>query len=139
MVWLDSIPRMADLLRDCRVIAVVGLSPREDRPSFRVARYLQQAGFHIIPVNPGQREILGETCYPDLRSIPLAVDLVDVFRRAGETPAIAREAVAIGARVLWLQQGIVSEEAERIAREGGLAVVMDRCLMVEHMQVTDSR
>jgi len=126
---------MQDLLRDCHVIAVVGLSPKADRPSFRVARYLQQAGFDIVPVNPGQSEILGRPCYPDLRSIPGPVDLVDVFRRAEETPPIARDAVAIGARGLWLQQGIVSEEAERIAREGGLAVVMDRCLMVEHQRL----
>ncbi len=132
MVHLDSLRTIRDLLRDCHVVAVVGLSPKEDRPSYRVARYLLQAGFAIVPVNPGQQEILGQRCFPDLRSIPGPVDLVDVFRRAEETPPIARDAVAIGARGLWLQQGIISAEAARIAREGGLAVVMDRCLMVEH-------
>ena len=100
--------------------------------SYEVAAYLQTHGYRILPVNPNASEILGEPCYPDLRSIPGTVDLVDVFRRPGATPPIAEEAVAIGAKAFWLQIGIVHEEAASIARAAGLAVVMDRCTMVEH-------
>jgi predicted CoA-binding protein len=101
-----------------------------------VARYLQQAGYTIIPVNPGQTEILGEKCYPDLLSIPGAVDVVDIFRRADQVEPIARDAVAIGAKVLWMQQGIVNEQAAGIAEQAGLTVIMDRCIKVDHMQFT---
>ncbi|MEO5365042.1 MAG: CoA-binding protein [Magnetococcus sp. WYHC-3] len=128
-------PRMlVPLLRSARTIAVVGLSPKEDRPSFRVAAYLQQVGYRIVPVRPGSSQILGETCYPSLRDLPadLKVDIVDVFRKAEETPPVARDAVAIGARVLWLQSGIVSDEAMAIATAAGLTGIQDHCLMVEH-------
>jgi predicted CoA-binding protein len=118
------------LLGDVHTIAVVGLSSKPNRPSFEVARYLQEHGYRIVPVNPRETEVLGERAYPTLADIPdeTRVDVVDVFRRAEETPAVARDAVAIGARVLWLQEGIVSEEAARIATEGGLEVIMGVCI-----------
>jgi predicted CoA-binding protein len=118
------------LLGDARTIAVVGLSSRPDRPSYDVAAYLQRKGYRIVPVNPNETEVLGERAYASLRDIPsdIRVDVVDVFRRAEHTPEIARDAVAIGASALWLQQGIVSDEAYRIASEAGLDVVMGLCI-----------
>ena len=111
------------LLGDARTIAVVGLSSKPERPSLSVAAYLQDHGYRIVPVNPRETEVLGEHAYPSLR-----VDVVDVFRRADETPDVARDAVAIGAKVLWLQEGIVNEEAYRIASEAGLEVIMGVCI-----------
>ena len=113
-----------------RVVAVVGLSSRPGRPAFEIASYLQQHGYRIVPVNPNETEVLGERAYASLLDIPddLRVDVVDVFRRAEHTPEVARQAVEIGARVLWLQEGIVSEEAARIATEGGLGVIMGVCI-----------
>jgi uncharacterized protein len=121
---------LRSLLGSARVIAVVGLSSRPDRPSLDVAGYLQEHGYRIVPVNPNETEVLGERAYPTLTDIPgdVAVDVVDVFRRAEDTPEIAREAVAIGAKVLWLQEGIVNDEAYRIASEGGLEVIMGVCI-----------
>jgi uncharacterized protein len=118
------------LLGEAHTIAVVGLSSKEGRPSFSVARYLQTHGYRIVPVNPRETEVLGEPAYPSLRDIPedLSVDVVDVFRRAEETPEVARDAVAIGAKVLWLQEGIVNEEAFRIADAAGLDVIMGVCI-----------
>ena len=127
------------LLEDRPVIALVGASPRPHRPSHQVMAALLDQGYEVIPVNPGVREVLGRTCYPGLRELPRRVDLVDVFRRADETPAIARDAVAIGAQALWLQLGVVNEDAWRIARDGGLMVVMDRCLIVEHRRLIGYR
>ena len=120
------------ILRDVKTIAVVGLSSRPDRHSHSVAEYLQQAGYRIIPVNPNETEVLGERAYPTLAEVPERVDLVDVFRRPEFTPEVAEQAVRVGARVLWLQLGIANEEARRIAEEGGLSVIMDSCLMLEH-------
>ncbi len=121
----------------CRIlkmhtIAVVGLSPKPERASYDVTRYLLDQGYKIIPVNPGQDEILGLKCYPNLSAIPEPVDLVDVFRRPEHCPPIAKEAVAIGAKALWLQLGIVNDDAARIASDAGLLVVMDRCINIEH-------
>lgn len=118
------------LLGDVHTIAVVGLSSRRGRPSFEVARYLRSHGYRIVPVNPNETEVLGERAYPTLRDLPpdLSVDVVDVFRRAEHTPEIARDAVAIGARVLWLQEDIVSDEAAAIATDGGLDVIMGVCI-----------
>ena len=118
------------LLGDARTIAVVGLSSKPGRPSLEVASYLQDRGFRIVPVNPRETEVLGEAAYATLRDIPtdLAIDVVDVFRPAEHTPEIARDAVAIGAKVLWLQAGIVNDEAYRIASEGGLEVIMGVCI-----------
>jgi predicted CoA-binding protein len=118
------------LLGDVRTIAVVGLSSRPGRPSFEVARYLQAHGYRIVPVNPRETEVLGERAYPSLLDLPpdLSIDVVDVFRRAEHTPAVARDAVAIGAKVLWLQEDIVSEEAAAIATAGGVDVIMGVCI-----------
>jgi len=126
------------ILHDTRTIAVVGISPREERDSHRVARYLQRVGYHIIPVNPRLTEVLGEPCYPDLASVPEEVDLVDVFRAPEEAPAISRDATRIGAETLWMQLGIVSDEAAGIAGSAGLQVVMDRCLKLEHQRLFGS-
>jgi predicted CoA-binding protein len=118
------------LLGDAHTVAVVGLSSNPDRPSNSVAAYLQDHGYRIVPVNPNETEVLGERAYPSLRELPegLRVDVVDVFRRAEETPDVARDAVAIGARVLWLQDGIVNEDAYRIASDAGLEVIMGVCI-----------
>ena len=115
-----------------RTIAVVGLSTRPERPSHSVASYLQAHGYRVIPVNPTAATILGEPCFPDLLSIGEPVDMVNVFRVPEECPEVATQAVAAGANSLWLQLGIVSIEAARIAAAGGLDVVMDRCIMIEH-------
>lgn len=124
-----------DILREAKTIAVVGLSSRPNRPSHEVARYLQQQGYRIVPVNPREASVLGEKSYPSLRDVPFHVDLVDVFRRAEDVPLVARDAVAIGADTLWLQLGIFSAEAERIAREGGLRFVENLCTKVEHARL----
>jgi predicted CoA-binding protein len=116
---------LKQLLTDLRTIAVVGISTNPNKDSHMVAAYLKKHGYRIIPVNPGADEILGETSYPDLRSIPEPVDIVDVFRRPEFLPEIAEQAVAIHAKVLWMQKGISNEEAARIAKQGGLAVIED--------------
>ncbi|MBV2235968.1 MAG: CoA-binding protein [Sterolibacterium sp.] len=132
---LKSDEEIRRVLRDNRVIAVVGLSANPDRPSNAVARYMMAHGYTIIPVNPAETEILGQTCYPDLASIPQKVDIVDCFRKAADTPPLAQAAVAIGARVLWLQLGVSNETAAQTAAAGGLDVVMDRCLEIEHARL----
>ena len=121
--------------QNLRTIAVVGCSPKPDRPSYQVAQYLLTAGFTVIPVNPGQETILGQTCYPNLTVVPHAIDLVDIFRRAEEIDPVVNEAIVVGARVLWLQLGIVNESAARKAAAAGLFVIMDRCLKVEHQRL----
>jgi len=123
------------ILKEGRTVAVVGLSPKPDRPSYVVARYLQAQGYRIIPVNPNTQEILGEKAYPTLLSIPEKVDIVDIFRRPEDVPPVVEEAIKIGARVVWMQEGIVNEEAALRAREAGLKVVMDRCLKKEHQRL----
>jgi predicted CoA-binding protein len=120
------------ILRKYHTVAVVGLSDKADRPSYQVAQYLQQHGYRIIPVNPGCREILGEKCYPTLADIPFPVEVVDIFRKVDAIPAIVADAVAVGARVVWMQLGLVDPQSARKAREAGLKVVMDRCLKIEH-------
>jgi predicted CoA-binding protein len=120
------------LLHTARTIAIVGLSPNVLRPSNFVGYYLQRHGYRVVPVNPREREILGERSYPSLREIPFPVDVADVFRAPEAVPGIAAEAVEIGAGALWLQFGVISPEGAAIAERGGLKVVMDRCLKVEH-------
>ncbi|HEX9435683.1 MAG TPA: CoA-binding protein [Candidatus Limnocylindria bacterium] len=120
------------LLRSARTVAIVGLSPDDLRASNFIGFYLRRHGYRVVPVNPKEREILGETAYPSLSKIPFPVDIVDVFRRPEAVPDIAREAVAIGAKALWLQFGVISPEGARIAEDGGLRVVMDRCMKIEH-------
>ena len=121
---------LRSLLGEAHVVAVVGISSNPSRPSFGVASYLQDHGYRIVPVNPNETEVLGEQAYASLLDIPedLHVDVVDVFRRSEHTPEVARQAVDIGARVLWLQEGIVNDEAARIAEEGGLDVIMGVCI-----------
>ena len=124
-----------EMLREAKTIAIVGLSGDPEKPSHGIAKALQHYGYRVIPVNPKETEVLGEKAYATLGEIPMKIDIVNVFRRAEQTPSIAAEAVAIGAKALWLQSGIVNEEAAVIARAGGLAVVMDRCIMVEHRKL----
>jgi predicted CoA-binding protein len=118
------------LLGEAKTVAVVGLSSKPNRPSYDVAQYLQEHGYRIVPVNPREEEVLGERSYATLLDVPpdIAIDVVDVFRRAEETPQVARDAVSIGAKVLWLQEGIVNEEAYRIAVDAGLEVIMGVCI-----------
>jgi predicted CoA-binding protein len=123
------------IVRSARVIAVVGLSANPRRPSHEVASYLQRQGLRIVPVNPNIAEKLGERSYPSLKDIPFPVDVVDVFRRPTAAPEVAEDAVAIGAKALWLQLGVISREGAEIARGAGLDVVMDRCLKVEWMRL----
>jgi predicted CoA-binding protein len=120
------------ILTRYRRIAMVGLSPNPYRPSHFAAIYLKSNGYRIIPVNPQCTDILGETCYPDLRSIPEPVDIVDIFRKPQDVPAIVDDAIAIGAKVIWMQLGVVNELAAAKARAHGLEVVMDRCTKIEH-------
>ena len=121
-----------DILEKSKVIAVVGLSPKPERDSHEVAKYLQDQGYRIVPVNPRADTILGEKSYPDLASIPEKVDVVDIFRRSDDVPPVVDQAIDIGAKAVWMQLGIVNEAAAAKAREAGLGVVMDRCMLVEH-------
>lgn len=123
------------LVHESRTVAVVGLSADATRPSHGIARYLVRAGLTVFPVNPGLTSWEGLTAYASLADVPDHIDIVDVFRRPEHVPAIAKEAVAVGAGALWLQLGVISPEGARIAAEGGLDVVMDRCLAVEHREV----
>ena len=132
---MPDIPTLRRILHDNRTIAMVGLSGDWFRPSFFAAKYMQDHGYRIIPVNPKYPHILGEKCYPELAAIPEPVDIVDVFRRPEMTPQVAREAVAIEAKVLWLQLGIKNAEAGQIATAGGLETVMDRCVKIEHARL----
>ena len=120
------------LMQSTRRIALVGLSNNPDRPSYRVAQYLIAAGYDVVPVNPGLREVLGRVCYPNLRAIEGPVDMVDVFRRSEEVAAITDDAIAIGAKSLWLQLGVIDEASAERAAAAGLAVVMDRCIKIDH-------
>jgi uncharacterized protein len=128
----DSYTDLLHVYEQSRRIAVVGCSTTWPKPSHVVPAYLQSQGFRIVPVNPHEQEVLGEPAFAELRDVDVPVDVVEVFRPAEEAPAIASDAVALGARYLWLQIGIVSEEAARIAEEGGLTVVMDRCMGIVH-------
>ena len=132
---VDDIAGLRRILGTARTIAVVGLSQHWYRPSYFAAKYMQDHGYRIVPVNPTCAEILGERCYPDLASIPGPVDMVDCFRRAPDIPPLARAAVAKGARVLWMQLAIRNDEAARIATDAGLDVVMDRCVKIEHARI----
>jgi len=132
---LSTIAELRRILKTNHTIAVVGLSADWYRPSYFAAKYMQEHGFRIIPVNPKYDEILGEKCYPNLQAIPEPVDIVDVFRKPDDCAPIAQDAVAIGAKVLWLQLGVVNEEAARIAEAGGLEVVMDRCVKIEYARL----
>ena len=132
---MSDILTLRRVLGETRTLAVVGLSADWYRPSNFAAKYMQEHGFRVIPVNPKYPEILGEKCYPDLKSIPEPVDMVDVFRKPEDCVPIAADAVAIGAKVLWLQIGVINDEAKRIAEAAGLTVVMDRCVKIEYARL----
>jgi hypothetical protein len=123
------------ILKTYHTIAVVGLSPKSDRPSFKVASYLKEQGYRVIPVNPQAKEILGEMCYPDLASIPQPVEVVDIFRSSEQVPAIVEEAIKVGAKAVWMQEGVINEEAAARAKEAGLLVVMDKCMRKKHLKL----
>ena len=130
----DSEAEITEILHNYRVVAVVGLSNDPNRPSYRVAQYLQEHGYRIVPVNPGCQEILGEKCYAGLRDIPFPVEIVDIFRKVEAIPTIVDDAIAVGAKVVWMQQGLEEPDSARKAKQAGLQVVMDRCLKIEHSQ-----
>ena len=126
-----------DIIESARTIAVVGLSPKEDRPSNVVARYLKEQGYRVIPVNPAIQEIMGERSYPDLPSISHPVDVVDIFRRSEDVLPIVEDAIKIKARAVWMQEGVINHLAAERAREAGLRVVMDKCIKVEHQRLSE--
>jgi predicted CoA-binding protein len=131
----EDINTLRRILKQSKTIAVVGLSANWWRPSYFAAKYMQEHGYRVIPVNPQYEEILGEKCYASLRDIPEKVDIVDCFRTSDEIPPIAGEAIAIGAKVLWMQLGVINHEAAEKARKAGLEVVMDRCVKIEHARL----
>ena len=131
----DDIATLRRILKQCHTIAVVGLSAEWHRPSFFAAKYMQQHGFRIVPVNPRYETVLGERCYARLEDIPFAVDMVDVFRKPADLPPIAASAVAIGAKCLWQQLGVMNAEADALARAAGMNSVMDRCVKIEHARL----
>ena len=126
---------IASVLRSARTIAVVGLSSKRYRPSHGVAEYMQSSGYRIIPVNPFETEVLGEKAYSELDRVPGTVDIVDIFRRSEFVPEIVEAAIRIGARAIWMQEGVVHEDAAARARAAGLEVVMDRCILKEHRRL----
>ena len=134
-MMIDDVAGLRRVLQDNRVIAVVGLSPNWNRPSYFAAKYMLEHGYTVIPVNPGATEILGQKCYPDLAAIPVRVDLVDVFRKPEDAGPIADEAIRIGAKCLWLQLGVIHREAAGKAVAAGLDVVMDRCVKIEYARL----
>jgi predicted CoA-binding protein len=127
--------RISEILRSAQTIAVVGLSGKRYRPSYGVAEYMQLSGYRIIPVNPREVQVLGETSYPDLDSVPDAIDIVDIFRRSEHVPEIVEAAIRKGAKVIWMQEGVIHEDAARRAIEAGLKVVMDRCILKDHRRL----
>jgi len=124
------------ILNQYRIVAIIGVSPNPERPSYRVASYLMEHGYKVIPVNPNAQEILGKTSYPDLSSIPEKIEVVDIFRKSEEVVPIVEEAIKIGVKVVWMQEGVINEEAAVKARDAGLLVVMDKCMLKEHQRLT---
>ncbi len=132
---MADIPTLRRILKENHTIAVVGLSANWHRPSYFAAKYLLAHGYRVIPVNPRYQEVLGQRCYPSVSEIPEKVDVVDIFRRAEDVPPLVEEAIAVGARVVWMQLGVVNEEAAARARQAGLDVVMDRCMKIEYARL----
>ena len=128
---------LKEIFKNCKTVAVVGISPKEDRPSFRVAAYLQSKGYRIIPVRPDGDTILGEKIYRTLMEIPegIEIDVVDIFRKSEEVPPIVEEAIRRGAKIVWMQEGVIHQEAAEKAQNAGLKVVMDRCIKKEHQRL----
>ncbi len=131
-VWQSVNQNISGILEAYKKVAVVGLSPNMHRPSHSVAAYLIDAGYEIIPVNPGHSEIMGLTCYPFLGEIPEPIEIVDIFRRSKDVLPVVQAAIEIGAKVVWMQSGIVNEQAAALALDAGLEVVMDACMKIEH-------
>ena len=129
---------ISEILQSARTIAVVGLSNKRFRPSHGVSEYLKRAGYRIIPVNPLEAEVLGEKSYPDLDSVPVPVDVVDIFRRSEFVPEIVEAAIRNGAKAIWMQEGVVHEQAARRAEAAGLTVVMDHCILKEHRRLAQA-
>lgn len=125
-------PETASLLRSAKTIAVVGLSGSPWRVSYGVSEYMQSAGYRIIPVNPNETDVLGEKCYPTLDEVPVPVDIVNVFRQSQFVPEVVDAAIRIGAKCVWMQEGVIHDAAAQKAREAGIAVVMDRCILKDH-------
>ena len=138
---MNDSSEIREALEQARTIAIVGCSPNPDRPSHEIARYLMAAGYRIVPVNPGHREILGQACYPSLAEIPpeIRVDIVDVFRRSSEVAPAARQAVARGVGFFFMQQGVVDPASAKLLEAAGIPVAMDRCIAVEHGRLGLSR
>jgi uncharacterized protein len=132
--WPHSNDLIGDILKNYKTIAVVGLSSNPRRPSFGVAQYIQSAGYRIIPVNPNETEVLGEKCYPRLEDVPKSqhIEIVDIFRRSENIPPVVDGAIAIGTKVIWMQQGIENQNAAAKARAAGLLVIEDACILIEH-------
>ena len=132
---MDDIPTLRRILKENHVIAMVGLSANWYRPSYFAAKYMLDHGYRVIPVNPSYQEVLGQKCYPALRDIPEKVDIVDCFRQSEEIAPLAADAIAIGAKVLWMQLGVINEAAAEKARQAGLEVVMNHCVKIEHARL----
>ena len=132
---MTDIETLRQVLSGCKTIAVVGLSDKPHRPSYFVGKYLLDHGYNVIPVNPTRAEILGRTSYPSLAEVPVPIDMVDCFRRSEQMSALAEEAIAVKARVLWMQLGVVNDAARDSAEAAGLTVVMDRCTKIEHARL----
>ncbi len=132
MIDLIHLSEIRNILENATNIAVVGLSPKEERPSNMVAKYMLNAGFTIIPVNPGHDTLMGMRCYPDLLSITQPVDIVDIFRKSEDILPVVEQAITIGASTIWMQQGIINHDAANIAIKNNLSVIMDRCIKVDH-------
>ncbi len=131
--------QIIDILQNCRKIAIVGISPKETRDSNRVARYLIEQGYEIIPVNPGQREILGSPCFKTLKDIPFRFDMADLFITPTRVPTVVDQAIDIGARAIWMQEGVVHNAAASRARKAGIQVIMNLCIMKEHRKMTKNQ
>ncbi len=130
---------IVEILNNSKTIAVVGISKKEDRDSYRVAKYLKEQGYKIIPVNPKYDEVLGERCYPDLKSVKEKIDVVDIFRKPDAIPQIVDEAIEVGAKVIWMQLGLAHNASAKKAREAGLKVVMNKCMKIEHEKLKNQR
>ncbi len=129
---INSIETIEKILEDCKTVAVVGLSSNPGRPSYGVASYMRRRGYKVIPVNPNETEVFGDKAYATLAAVPDKIDLVDIFRRSSEAGSVVDQAVAVGAKAVWLQEGVIDQAAAQRAQDAGLLVVMDRCWLKEH-------
>jgi predicted CoA-binding protein len=135
--YIPPSDEIIELLRKCRTIAVVGISPKESRDSNKVAKYLMDQGYEVVPVNPGQREVLGKPCFRTLRDIPFPIDMADLFLNPTRVPSVVDQALEIGVHAIWMQEGVVHNEAAQKARKAGIPVVMNKCIKKEHMKMAN--